>query len=285
MWRLKPLFWLPILNDYPGSDGYNSAAKGAADSQGVCKLCKMETVLLKSHVLSEFLYKPTYHHYDPADPKKKKMLNVPSDPKLKLQWPQKGFRQRLLCACCEQRLNRMGERYASDILRRMDALSIPPGERSATISGVEYAPFKLFTMMQLWRAGVAGGDYWEKVRLGPQEEKLRTMLLNEDAGTPIQYPCVITKVPSSLGPLSRAVVPFTVAKYGGHHLYEFTARGYSWLYVASDRFKGFEEPDLILSEEGKLTIHSAPTGDLELRANMLVRQMQEQRRVREGKDA
>jgi hypothetical protein len=248
-------------------------------------LCRTETVLLKSHVLSEFLYRPTYHHYDPANPKKKKMLNVPSNPERKLEWPQKGFRERLLCACCEQRLNRMGERYAAGVLERMDALSIPPGQPSAIIPDVEYAPFKLFTMMQLWRAGVADGEYWDKVRLGPQEGKLRTMLLNEDAGTPNQYPCVITKVPNSLGPLSRAVVPFTVAKYGGHHLYEFTARGHSWMYVASDRFKGFEEPHLILSEEGNLPIHSAPTGDLELRANMLIRQMQEQRRIREGKNA
>ena len=268
------------MNDAPGS----RAETKAGGNPSVCRLCREEAALRNSHVLSEFLYQPTYYHYDPKDPGKKKMLNVPSDPKRRLEWPQKGIREHLLCAGCEQRLNRMGERYASGVLKRMDALSVPPGERSATIADVEYAPFKLFTLMQLWRASVAEGQMWEKVRLGPQEEKLRTMLLNEDAGTPNQYPCVITKVPSSLGPLSRAVVPFAVAEYGGHHLCEFTARGHSWLYVASDRFKGFEEPDLILSGEGNLPIHAAPTGDLELRANMLIRQMQEQRRIREGKD-
>ncbi len=259
--------------------------KGSTENSGVCRLCKTEAVLLNSHVLSEFLYRPTYHHYDPTNPKKKKMLNVPSDPKLKLQWPQKGFRERLLCADCEQRLNSMGERYGAGVLERMDELVIPPGERSATISGVEYAPFKMFTMMQLWRAGVAAGEYWKKVRLGPQEEKLRTMLLDEDLGTPNQYACAITKIPASLGPLARAVVPFAAAEHGGHQVYEFTARGFSWMYVASDRFKGFEEPDMVLSEEGNLPIHSDPTGDLELRANMLIRQMQEQRRIREGMDA
>lgn len=213
------------MNDACGS----RAETNANGNPSVCRLCREEAALRNSHVLSEFLYQPTYYHYDPQDPGKKKMLNVPSDLKRRLEWPQKGIRERLLCAGCEQRLNRMGERYASGVLKRMDALSIPPGERSATITGVEYAPFKLFTMMQLWHAGVA--------------------------------------------------------KYGGHYLYEFTARGHSWLYVASDRFKGFEEPDLILSEEGNLSIYAAPTGDLELRANMLIRQMQEQRRIREGKNA
>ncbi len=259
--------------------------KDGVGNRGVCKLCRTEAVLLKSHVLTEFLYRPTYHHYGLEDSKKKKMLNLPSDPKRKLEWPQKGIRERLLCAGCEQHLNRMAEQYASSVLGRMDALSIPPDERSATIPGVEYTPFKLFTMMQLWRAGVAGGEMWEKVRLGPQEEKLRVMLLKEDPGTPNQYACAITKVPASLGPLARAVVPFAGAKYGGHHVYEFTARGYSWMYVASDRFKGFEEPDMILSEEGDLPIHSDATGSLGLRANALIGQMQEQRRIRERNDA
>lgn len=258
--------------------------EGNTKNWGVCELCKKEAVLLNSHVLSEFLYRPTYHHYDAKDPKKKKMLNVPSDPKQKLDWPQKGIRERLLCADCEQHLNHVGERYASGILKQMDALSVPPGHRSATITGVEYAPFKLFTMTQLWRAGVAGGEMWEKVRLGPHGEKLRTMLLNGDPGTPNQYACVVTKVPASLGPLSRAVIPFGAAPHAGHHLYEFIARGHSWMFVASERFKGFEEPGSILYEEGDLPIHSDATGSLELRANMLIKQMQEQRRIREGKD-
>jgi hypothetical protein len=266
-----------------GRSGSNARTKGA-ENQGVCKLCKREAELLNSHVLTEVLYQPTYHHYDPKDPKKKRMLNMPSDPKRKLEWPQKGIKERLLCADCEQHLNRIGERYASGILKQMGALSIPPGQRRATITGVEYAPFKLFMMTQLWRAGVAGGEMWEKVRLGPQEEKLRTMLLNEDPGTPNQYACAITKVPASLGPLSRAVVPFGGAKYGGHHLYEFVARGHSWMFVASDRFKGFDEPDLILSESGDLPILLDLTGSLERHANMLIGQMQQQRRAREEDD-
>lgn len=215
------------MNDVRGS----RTETKADGTPGVCRLCREEAALRNSHVLSEFLYQPTYYHYDPKDPGKKKILSLPSDPQSKLEWLQKGIRERLLCAGCEQRLNRMGERYASGVLKRMDALTIPGGQRSVMISGVEYVPFKLFTMMQLWRAGVAEDQMWDKVRLGPQEERLRTMLLNEDAGTPNQYACAITKVPSSLGPLSRAVVPFAVAKHRGHHLYEFTARGHSWMYV------------------------------------------------------
>lgn len=265
--------------------GSSTPKESASKGRGVCRLCKNEATLLNSHVLSEFLYQPTYQHFDPDAPKKKRMLSVPADPDEKLEWLQKGIREPLLCEVCEQHLNRIGERYASGVLKQMDDLDIRAGESRSTISGVEYAAFKLFVMTQLWRAGVASGERWEKVRLGPQEEKLRVMLLNEDPGTPNQYACAITKVPASLGPLSRTVVPPGVAKYGGHHIYEFVARGHSWTYVASDRFKGFKEPDLFLSEQGDLPILSDATGSLDLRAGMLIRQMWKQRRAREGKDA
>lgn len=42
---------------------------------------------------------------------------------------------------------------------------------------------------------------------------------------------------------------------------------------------------MIISEEGDLSIPSEATGSLELRANELIKQMQEQRRIREGKHA
>jgi hypothetical protein len=39
------------------------------ETRGRCRLCLKETELLRSHVLSEFLYDPTYERYDPARPK------------------------------------------------------------------------------------------------------------------------------------------------------------------------------------------------------------------------
>ena len=249
---------------------------------GICKLCEKKGLLRRSHILSEFLYEHTYQHFDPNDPKKKRLLELPADPDEKLEYPQKGFRERLLCSDCEQHLNRIGERYAADVLKRMDALTIPPEKSSAMLPGVEYAPFKLFMMTQLWRMGVASGDRWSKVRLGPQEKKLRDMLLNEDPGTPTQYACYVTKVPASLGPISRVIDFPSGARYGGHHWYEFIARGHSWTFVASDKFKGYNDPDLRLSEHGELPILSDVTGSLDLRAKRLIHWAQEQRTIRES---
>ncbi len=249
---------------------------------GRCKLCLRHDQLRNSHVLSEFLYEPTYQHFDPQDPKKKRMLQVPSDASVRLSYPQKGLRERLLCGACEQHLNRVGERYASGVLKTMDGTEIPSGERLAVVSGVDYAAFKLFLMAQLWRAGVASDPDWGTVKLGPHQERLRKMLAAAEPGEPHEYACSVTRIPASSGALARAVIPPATAKYGAHRLYEFTARGYSWMYVVSGHSRNLFEPELYLSEDGDLPIIADATGSIDLRASVMNRQLREQRKIREG---
>ena len=51
---------------------------------------------------------------------------------------------------------------------------------------------KLFLMSLLWRAGVAKGDFFRCVKLGPHQERLREMLHAEDPSEPDEYGCLIT---------------------------------------------------------------------------------------------
>jgi hypothetical protein len=210
-------------------------------------------------VLSEFLYEPTYERFDPKQPKQGRMLKVPANTDEKLSYLQKGLRERLLCGGCEQYLNQIGEQYASKVLKRMDETEISTGERYTIVTGVEYRPFKLFLMTQLWRASVASGAFWKDVRLGPHEERLREMLLQADPGQPHEYACVITRFPTSL--LSRTVVEPCVKKIEGHTWYGFVARGYTWLYVVSSHSKNAYKPRSVLSEKGELPINGAASDE------------------------
>lgn len=246
-------------------------------------MCLRERVdLRKSHVLSEFLYEPTYERYDPKAPKKGRMLELPSNADEKLSHLQKGYRERLLCGECEQHLNKICEHYAAGVLRRMDETEIKSGEGYVVIEDVDYKAFKLFLMAQLWRAGVARNSQWEAVKLGPHEDRLRRMLLGAEPGKPHEYACALTCIPSSVGPLSRAVVPPTAYKIQGHRWYDFTARGYSFTYVVSSHSKQSFEPWLRLSENGRLPVISDSTGSVELRGGKMIRHMQDQRTAREG---
>lgn len=184
--------------------------KADEEKRGYCRLCLEETELRKSHLLSEFLYKSTYEPLDLERPKQGRMVKVPADTDEKPSIMQKGLRERLLCGRCEQYLNGIGEQYASKVLKRMDETEISAGKRYTIVNGVEYHPFKLFLMTQLWRAGIASDPFWKNVRLGPHEERLREMLLQADPGRPHEYACVITRFPTSL--LSRTVVEPCVKK-------------------------------------------------------------------------
>jgi hypothetical protein len=49
---------------------------------------------------------------------------------------------------------------------------------------------KLFQLSILWRASVAKGDFFSKVKLKPRhEEEIRKMLLNGEPGKEDRYPC------------------------------------------------------------------------------------------------
>ncbi len=248
-----------------------------------CRLCLQEAELLRSHVLSEFLYSPTYERYDPARPKQGRMLEVPANLGKKIGYLQRGLRERLLCRTCEQHLSRSCERYAAEVLKTMDETEIPAGESYAVVSGVEYQPFKLFLVAQLWRAGVASDPLWEAVQLGPHQERMRKMILEADPGKPHEYACALTRIPASLDLLSRAVIPPITLKVKGHWWYDFIARGYTWTYVVSSHSKNAFEPWLRLSEDGDLPILRDDTGSLEERSAATIRWLQEQRLTREGR--
>lgn len=233
--------------------------KADEEKRGYCRLCLEETELRKSHVLSEFLYESTYEPLDLERPKQGRMVKVPADTDEKPRIMQKGLRERLLCARCEQYLNGIGEQYASKVLKRMDETEISAGKRYTIVNGVEYHPFKLFLMTQLWRAGVASDPFWKNVWLGPHEERLREMLLQADPGQPHEYACVITRFPASL--LSRTVVEPCVKKIEGHTWYGFVARGYTWLYVVSSHSKNAYKPRSVLSKKGELPINGAASDE------------------------
>jgi hypothetical protein len=234
-------------------------------------------------VLSEFLYDPTYERYDPGRPKQGRMLKVPADLEKQIGYLQKGPRERLLCSACEQHLSQSCERYAAGVLRKMDETDIPAGQSYAVVSEVEYQPFKLFLMAQLWRAGVASDPLWEAVQLGPHEERMRKMIVETDPGKPHEYACALTRIPASLGLLSRAVVPPITLKVKGHRWYDFIAKGYTWTYVVSSHSKYAFEPWLRLSEDGDLPILRDDTGSLEERSAATIHWLKEQRLTREGR--
>ena len=123
---------------------------GRHGRQMSCRLCKNDEPLQNSHVIPEFLYRPSYDA--------KHRIGLVKAGLSKMQLRQKGIREPLLCRQCEQLLNDRYEQPMSKAWREF--LPDEIDRDSHLIDGIDYGTFKLFHLSVLWRASVAQGSGW-----------------------------------------------------------------------------------------------------------------------------
>ncbi|MCK4421505.1 hypothetical protein KAW48_06880 [candidate division WOR-3 bacterium] len=212
-----------------------------------CALCHQDKKLCNSHIIPEFFYKPLYD--------KKHRLNViPLSKEEKRRYEQKGLRESLLCKECEEQLSKY-EKYASQFLNGGTGFYITNGN-PIKIEGIDYEKFKLFQLSLLFRASVSNLGFFENIDLGPHEEKIRKMLINENPGKKSDYPCIII-IPKMKGePVSDDFIgqPVELNKQEGHRQYRFILGGCFWLYLVSSHTIMSSLESFFLDNSGKLLI-------------------------------
>ena len=198
-----------------------------------CRLCGSKEPLRDSHILPEFLYRPTY------GPSHTAMLLDPHRGRRGKR--QKGFSERLLCDRCEQKVNRWDAYFARVWLHDQDSLrpNSLPGP-TVRIVGLDYDLFKLFHLSIVWRAGVSSLRAFANVSLGGQEPKLRQRLLDEDPGARSDYPFVgvALRDPADGGFQDKFVKTPDATRFEGHHVYVFLFGGVLWHYYVSSHSTG-----------------------------------------------
>ncbi len=149
-----------------------------------CRLCLQDKPLRWSHIVPEFMYEPIYNP-------KHQIFAIKGETRIRIQ--QKGARERLLCFNCEQQFSRY-ENYAAPAFFRRTFKDEEQQGRVVILRGLDYKLLKLFFLSVLWRFGVTSIDLLKGAMLGPHEERLRQMLINEDSGDELIYPCTVTEV-------------------------------------------------------------------------------------------
>lgn len=144
-----------------------------------CALCQQVTQLCDSHVIPEFLYRPLYDS-------KHRFFRISSDPTKRDIILQKGVREPLLCKVCETRLSRYEAYFKRVFFDGGIGRAVDDG-RYLRIRDIDYKRIKLLFLSILWRMGVSSLDFFREVKLGPHQEKLRTMILQENPGNPSDY--------------------------------------------------------------------------------------------------
>jgi len=190
-----------------------------------CALCQQDGPLRNSHVIPEWVYEPLYDE--------KHRFHILSADPTRPSWPeQKGLRERLLCDDCETKLS-VWEGYARNLLSGDIGTTSKRSGDLVWVYGADYAPFKLFQLSILWRAGVSSLPIFSRVQLGPHQERLRARLLAGSPGKPTEYGCALYALTTPEGIDRGLIVQPTLAKIDGVHAYHFVFGGLIWLYFVS----------------------------------------------------
>ncbi len=217
-----------------------------------CRLCLEDKELQKSHIIPEFFYKPVYDGLH--------RLNVVStEPGDKIKYQQKGYREKLLCRDCEQRLGRF-EDYGRRVIyggrgSRGTGVKIQDVGNGFKLRNIDYHKFKLFQLSLLWRASIASLDFFTGVNLGPHEETIRKMLVSQTPGEPHQFGCIMTILLwEENKPLDGIILEPEQLYIEGHKCFRLVSVGCLWFFIVSSHSKDFMLRDFFLSQGGELII-------------------------------
>ena len=185
-----------------------------------CKLCGQEKELKRSHIIPSFVYKMVrsdeIHH---------RFFELSTDPYKKKEFIQQSeIRERLLCGCCEQKIG-VWEKYAKETLFVDNEESFVKHENVEILQSFDYIKLKLFFLSILWRMSIAKDAMFSEVSLGPHENRIKQMLLQETIISTWDYPIFATYPLFDGSKHEDIILAPSYVKINAHRIYRFIIGG------------------------------------------------------------
>lgn len=225
-----------------------------------CKLCNLNKELKNSHIISEAFYSGIYDSKHRALPIQLESSN--------LDLIQKGIREKLLCAECEVKISKWEGVLKRDLVDignlESNFLEIKKLNKGfIKIEKIRYNEFKLAVLSILWRMSISSHDYFKSYNLGPYDEKLRTILLNEAAPKEKQYPITVTRYELEDRFFSEILFCFPPGKFNKYFTTQkFILWGHCFTIFVNDRKFPSVNVNVFLRESGVLYIDIRSLVDL-----------------------
>jgi hypothetical protein len=179
------------------------------------------------------------------------------------KWEQQGFKEYLLCEQCDNEKLAAWEEHATGLFKTQMPQPAAGQAQPILFHDPDYSSLKLFFLSVLWRAGVSTHPFYEHVRLGPHEDKIRDMLFGNIPGDPTDYGCVVSLL-LDRGQLLRDVLvqptPCGIQD-PEHDRYLFVFGGFLFLYFISKEGLIPKLQQSMLKKDGTLTIVPAEYDD------------------------
>ena len=212
-----------------------------------CKLCQEEKKLVKSHIIPEFFYKELYDS-------KNRYLYIHVDLEKKIKLYQKGQWEKLLCVDCENKFSKL-EAYVYKLLfGGKISIKLKCSDKTYfQIEKIDYKIFKLFQLSILWRSSVTSLPFFSHVNLGPHQELIRLMLINNNPGRYYDFGCMMASITLNKNLLDVLRRPDKIC-LEGKSCYTFIFGGFMWQFIDSINSKSFSGKSEFLQENGEQII-------------------------------
>jgi hypothetical protein len=221
----------------------------------ICALCHQSKELMNSHIIPEFMYA---HLYD--EKHRFSVLTTASSGRDRTE--QSGLREKLLCGPCELKFSRL-EGYASLVFKEdVPGVAMRSEGSVVSVTGVDYKKFKLFLLSILWRASVSTHKFFENVELGPHQEKLQKMLIEERPGNHDEYACFIWRLHNSPDKAPGLMMQPTKGRAYGIPIYNFILLGFRITFFVSSKKLDKKQSQYVLQEDGRLIFQAMPANEL-----------------------
>lgn len=219
-----------------------------------CRLCLLNKPLKKSHIIPEFFYKNSGIYGDGSEKVKSFVQLSINNDTAGIHAKQKGLRENLLCSDCEQFLNDKYEKYAYELIfKKCNLINY---EKHLEIQNAETDKIKLFVLSILWRAAVAKSEFWENINLLPdQEENLRCMILNQNAGYKTDFGCFIMIANENKKFIAQQILdkPKIIVQ-SGHRIAIFNMFGMVLSIFLSKHTNKFRFQELLIGNQNEIII-------------------------------
>jgi len=184
-----------------------------------------------------------------------RLIKTSTDPSISPKITQEQLKQDLLCGDCEQKIGRW-ETYARDLMFR-NASSPEVYENAMIFHGVDYKKFKLFQLSLLWRASVSSLTFFKNVDLSasPHQERIRSMLYNEEPGKSHEYGClIIFPKDKNIRKIIDVIIEPDEFRFDTYRGYKFCLNGIYWHFITSSHTGRFLFKNAFLQEDGTLPL-------------------------------
>jgi hypothetical protein len=159
-------------------------------SKNPCRLCLQDKKLIKAHIIPEGFFRLLRHENIAPELLSNTLGSFPKRMQVGT------YDSTILCSECDGKMAPWDD-YGQQVLIRQfpEAVKVSlQGETVAwEIEKFDYRKLKLFFMSVLWRASLSKQTFCKRISLGPFEDRLRTMILNEDPGNPQEFAVILAR--------------------------------------------------------------------------------------------